>query len=346
MKRIGFAVTALFLALMLNFRPAFADITIYVNHTLEGRFENLDFANGTSVTRANDTHAYINFTTTGTTAGITSGAINGAVIGGVTPAAGTFTNLAATGYSNLTGPLLVNGTKFMANGVTGNTDVAGLLNVTGIANFTAALNANGGLDRSSAASLLIGANNATSVAVTPNTTVTGTLAATGNFAVNTSKMTVNATTGNVVIAGSADITGTTNSTGALGVTGNFAVNGTKFMAAGITGNTDVAGSLNVTGKLAQTGDFAINATRFTFNATTGGITAIGPVGYANLSVGSVNVSNTLVTNSSEIFLSYNVRSGTGQGSLAIVSRAAGGFFNVNSSGGKEDNSSIMYMIVN
>ena len=82
---------------------------------------------------------------------ISASTINASIIGGSTPAAGTFTNLAATGT----------------------------LAVTGVTTITGALNANGGIDRSTAAALAIGATNATAVNVTPATHFLGTVLVTG-----------------------------------------------------------------------------------------------------------------------------------------------------------------------
>jgi hypothetical protein len=83
-------------------------------------------------------------------------------------------------------------------------------------------------------------------------TLTGTLDASGNFAINTSKFTVAASSGNTVVAGT------------LGVTGDVAVNSNKFTVTASSGNTAVAGTLSVTGQLtadASGGIVAKNAAR-------------------------------------------------------------------------------------
>ena len=72
--------------------------------------------------------------------------------------------------------------------VSGNVAVTGTLTVTG------ASYANGGIDMSSAVALPIGATHATSVAITPATNIVG------NLSVNTSTMTVNASTGDTAVA--------------------------------------------------------------------------------------------------------------------------------------------------
>lgn len=71
--------------------------------------------------------------------------------------------------------------------------------------------------------------------------ITGTLSASGNFAINTDKFTVAASSGNSSVGGT------------LGVTGNFAINTDKFTVAAATGNTVVAGTLSVTGAITATG---------------------------------------------------------------------------------------------
>ena len=55
---------------------------------------------------------------------------------------------------------------------------------------------------------------------------TGAVGVDGNFDVATNKLTVNATTGNTLIAGTLDVTGSVTASGDLTVTGNLQVNGT------------------------------------------------------------------------------------------------------------------------
>ena len=66
------------------------------------------------------------------------------------------------------------------------------MGVVGIQTSTGAIYANGGLDRSTAAALLIGAVHANAVTITPNTTITGTLGVTGT--VTHSGAVINSTT--------------------------------------------------------------------------------------------------------------------------------------------------------
>lgn len=83
--------------------------------------------------------------------GAASGAYTGTfdgVVGGITPAAGTFTTLAATGITTLSDDLIggpstdiaINTNKFTVTASSGNTSVAGTLGVTGLATLTAGAN--------------------------------------------------------------------------------------------------------------------------------------------------------------------------------------------------------------
>jgi hypothetical protein len=117
-------------------------------------------------------------------------------------------------------------------------------------------------------------------------TATGTLALSGDFAINTNKFTVTAASGNTLVAGTLAVTGASTLTGAVGVTGDFAVNTNKFTVAASSGNTLVAGTLavtgaatlsstlaagntTITGTLAASGNVAINTDKFTVAAASG-----------------------------------------------------------------------------
>lgn len=77
--------------------------------------------------------------------------------------------------------------------VTGNLTVSGTSTLTGAVSAAAVINANGGVDRSTAAALAIGATNATSVVITPATTVTGAVihSSTSNLQAATTATTIN-----------------------------------------------------------------------------------------------------------------------------------------------------------
>lgn len=88
-------------------------------------------------------------------------------------------------------------------------------------------------------------------------TMSGTIAVTGNFAVNTDKFSVAATTGNTIIAGTATITGAVAAAASITLgagadlvgssTSDITINTNKFTVAGATGNTIIAGTLTQTG---------------------------------------------------------------------------------------------------
>jgi hypothetical protein len=117
-------------------------------------------------------------------------------------------------------------------------------------------------------------------------TATGTLALSGDFAINTNKFTVTAASGNTLVAGTLAVTGASTLTGAVGVTGDFAVNTNKFTVAAASGNTLVAGTLavtgaatlsstlgagntTITGTLAASGNVDINTNKFNITAASG-----------------------------------------------------------------------------
>ena len=85
--------------------------------------------------------------------------------------------------------------------------------------------------------------------------ITGALSASGNFTINTDKLSVTAASGNTSIAGTLNVTGagTFSAAVSVGTTlssgGSFTVNADKFTVNGPTGNTTVAGTLAVTGAL-------------------------------------------------------------------------------------------------
>lgn len=122
-----------------------------------------------------------------------------------------------------------------------------------------------------------------SLGVSGNAAITGTLALGSDFAINTNKFTVAATSGNTAIAGTLGVTGaatlsstlavTSNATvgGTLGVTGattlsnTLAVTGATTLSStlAVTGNTTVGGTLGVTNNL------AVNTNKFVVTASSG-----------------------------------------------------------------------------
>jgi hypothetical protein len=104
-------------------------------------------------------------------------------------------------------------------------------------------------------------------AVTGNSTVTGTLGVSSDFAVATNKFTVAAASGNTVVAGTLGVTGAATLSSTLAVTGNVAVNTDKFTVTAASGNTLVAGTLTITG---ATSGAAITASGALTGATAAG----------------------------------------------------------------------------
>lgn len=113
--------------------------------------------------------------------------------------------------------------------------------------------------------------------VTGATTLSSTLGVAGDFAVNTNKFTVAATSGNTTIAGTLGVSGNTTVGGTFGVTGattlsstlavtnDLSVNTNKFTVAAATGNVTAAGTLSVTGATTLSSTLAV-----TGNTTVGG----------------------------------------------------------------------------
>lgn len=91
--------------------------------------------------------------------------------------------------------------------------------------------------------------------------LSSTLAATGNFSINTNKFNVTASSGNTTVAGT------------LGVTSDFAINTNKFTVTASSGNTLVAGTLTSTGTIAATAAATVGTTLGVTGASTltGGI---------------------------------------------------------------------------
>jgi len=94
--------------------------------------------------------------------------------------AGAYTtgSLAVTGAATIGGGY---GSTGVTVSTTGNIQANGTLTVDGVSTQTGAVYVNGGIDRSTAAALAIGATNATSCVITPATTVTGLLTGTAGF---------------------------------------------------------------------------------------------------------------------------------------------------------------------
>lgn len=124
----------------------------------------------------------------------------------------------------------------------------------------------------------------------------GSLNVVGDFSVNTSKFTVQASTGNTVVAGT------------LGVTSDFKVNTNKFVVTASSGNTTCAGTFDVTG------NFGVNA-QFSVNATQGNISSNGNLAIA----GSIFEHNRGTALGDWITPSFNAGDYTGGGGWTVAS---------------------------
>lgn len=146
--------------------------------------------------------------------------------------------------------------KFTVAAGSGNTAVAGTLQVTGNTTLTGDISVNGGdltttqstfnLVNATATTVnFAGASTALTIGATTGTATirNATTSVTGNFNVNTTAFTVNASNGNTAILGTLGVTSTTN-------LADVNTNGTNTF----TGTTNVVGTANVTGTLNVSGN--------------------------------------------------------------------------------------------
>lgn len=150
-------------------------------------------------------------------------------------------NTTLGGTCNVASNFTVNTNKLTVDPANGNTVVAGTLGVTGAVVLTAGMT--------------IG----TTLAVTGNSALGGTVESTGNFTVNTNKFVVTASSGNTAIAGTAN------------VVGDFSVATNKFKVTAASGNTAIAGTANVAG------DFSVATNKMTVAAASGNTVIAGTV---------------------------------------------------------------------
>ena len=143
----------------------------------------------------------------------------------------------------------------------------------------------------------------TSLGVTGNTTIGGTLALTSDFAINTNKFTVTATSGNTTVGGTLGVTGATTLSSTLAVSSNATVGGTLGVTGattlsstlGVTGaatlssTLDVTGNTTIGGTLGVTNNLAVNTNKFVVTASSGNTSIAGTLGVT----GGVTLSSTL-----------------------------------------------------
>jgi hypothetical protein len=252
--------------------------------------------------------------------------------GTVTAGPGSFTTLAASSTSALTGNVTVgvNGaaaTLFLNGPAASNRmiqmNTAGTMRWQILANNTAESGSNAGSDFVINAYTDAGAGIGTAMSITRSTMAASfagpvgalsTLSVTGNLAVNTNKFTVTALTGNTTVAGT------------LGVTGDVAINTNKFNITAASGNTTVAGTLGVTG------DFAVNTNKFTANATSGNVVIAGiyngtGTGTNLLGAGGTGTNSALVINGANAvggggYVQWQ-KNGTSKGHIGTLSSILG-----------------------
>jgi len=209
---------------------------------------------------------------------------------------------AATGTTNINNNLDVDGNvNIDGDQLTTSQTTFNLLNTTATTvNFAGA-----------ATTLEIGAATGTTT-VNNNLTVDGNVAVTGDFALNTDKFTIDATTGDFYSAGSGNIAGnlvlnnitingTANLTGGVSsndvaafqiVFGNNstgALDGQANLTYNSTTNTVTANNLVLTEKLDVAGNVAVNTNKFNITASSGDTAIAGTLGVQ----GSTTLSNTL-----------------------------------------------------
>jgi len=195
--------------------------------------------------------------------------------------------------------------------------------------------------------LVVGADNSgtlslrnATVDIENNATIGGTLDVTGNFAVNTDKFTVDAATGNTVVAGTLTVNGTTVYDGENSVTGLFTAEGgllvegdgtgtqfltvndgttTVFQVDSSNGNTTVEGTLDVTGAV------TLGSLETTTGSFSGQITSTVSTGTAPLVIASTTLVDNLNADQVDGF-----DAGTANTASTIVVRDANNNINLTS----------------
>ena len=99
MKKFGLLALILVMIVLIAI-PAFADVTLKVANATAGRYEQINFPSGVTVTK-DGIQADVVVSGASSTPTITGGTINGATVGVSTPAAGKFTTLQSTGTATL-----------------------------------------------------------------------------------------------------------------------------------------------------------------------------------------------------------------------------------------------------
>lgn len=145
-----------------------------------------------------------------------------------------------------------------------------------------------------------------SLGVSGNATITGSLSLGSDLAINTNKFTVAATTGNTTVGGTLSVTGATTLSSTLGVTSNATIGGTLGVTGattlsstlGVTGAVTLSSTLGVTGNttidgtLGVANNFAVNTNKFSVIASSGNTTVAGTLDVSGATTISNNASVT------------------------------------------------------
>lgn len=151
--------------------------------------------------------------------------------------------------------------------------------------------------------LNIGTQGAGVITLLDAVTCNATLGVVGNFAVNTNKFTVDAATGNSLVAGT------------LAVTSDVSVNTNKFTVAAASGNTVVAGTLGVTGAATFSSTLAAGASTLASASVTGAATVGTTLGVS----GVATLASTVISGAATVGTTLGV---TGASTLAGVTAAS------------------------
>ena len=134
-----------------------------------------------------------------------------------------------------------------------------------------------------------------SLGVTGNTTLGGTLALTSDFTVNTNKFVVTATSGNTSVGGTLGVTGATTLSSTLGVTGAATLSSTLGVTGAVTLSSTLAvtGNTTLSGTLGVANNLAVNTNKFVVTASSGDTSVGGTLGVT----GAATLSSTLAVTS-------------------------------------------------